>query len=206
MHQGQGESVAHPGGEEEAEHEHDAEYTHDSGNYDANRAAYNYNAPPVASLPSDHPHLSPEMTGSVAHQGASGRSTPRSAAAPPSYYAQQGYNTPPRAPQSSSNLYSVISNDRGSTNGGPNDVYAPPPDMNSSMQNGYGGPVLNGASTGMKRGRDDEDDRPSSGGAGMGGMDLKRRKTMLEGSVSSPVYDTSLNRPTSAISTQQRRR
>ena len=187
MHPGQGgEAGAHPGGEEEAEHEHDAEYTHDSGNYDANRASYNYNAPPVASLPSDHPHLSPEMTGSSAHQGASGRSTPRSAAAPQSYYAPQGYNTPPRAPQPSSNLYSVISNDRASTNGGAADVYAPPQDMAGSLPNGYGAPVMNGASSGMKRGRDDDDDRPSSGGAGMGSMDLKRRKTMLEGSIPRP--------------------
>jgi len=207
LHPGQGgEQVGHPGGEEEAEHDHDAEYTHDSGTYDANRAAYNYNAPPVASLPSDHPHLSPEMTGSAAHQAASGRSTPRSAAAPQSYYAPQGYSTPPRAPQSSSNLYSVMSNDRASTNGGAADVYAPPSDMAGSIQNGYGAPVMNGASGGLKRGREDDDDRPSSGGAGLSSLDLKRRKTMLEGSVSSPVYDTSLNRPASAIATQQRRR
>ena len=198
MHPSQnGEAVPHPGGEEEAEHEHDAEYTHDSGAYEANRASYNYNAPPVASLPSDHPHLSPELAASGGHQAASGRSTPRSAAAPQTYYPQQGYNTPPRGQQTSSSVYNVIS-DRAGPNGGAPDVYAPPADMGSGMPNGYAPPVMNGA--GMKRGREEEDDRPGSGGPGMGGMDLKRRK-MMEGSVPPPVYDT---RPTSAI-TQRRR-
>ncbi len=199
MHPSQGgEPVPHPAGEEEADHEHDAEYTHDSGAYDANRAPYNYNAQPVASLPSDHPHLSPEMAaGSGAHQAPSGRSTPRSAAAPQSYYSQ-GYNTPPRAPQPSSNLYSVMSNDRAGANGGSADVYAPQADMGNSMQNGYA--PLNGG--GMKRGREDDDDRPGSGGPGMGGMDLKRRK-MMEGGVPSPsLYDA---RQAPAIATQRRR-
>ncbi|EON99897.1 putative cell pattern formation-associated protein stua protein [Phaeoacremonium minimum UCRPA7] len=197
-----GDSVPHP--EEEAEHDHDTEYTHDSGAYDASRAQYNYNAPPVASMPNDHSHLSGDMTGAGNHQGASGRSTPRSAAAPPSYYAQPGYNTPPRAPQQSSSLYNVMSNDRGPTNGGPGgDVYAPQPDMGSSMQNGY--PTMNGAPTGLKRGRDDDDDRPSSGGAGMGGFDLKRRKTIgLDGSMPSPGYDNSMRQPT-AIAAPRRR-
>lgn len=197
-----GESVPHA--EEEAEHDHDTEYTHDSGAYDASRAQYNYNAPPVASMPSDHSHLSGDMTGAGAHQGASGRSTPRSAAAPPSYYAQPGYNTPPRAPQQSSSLYNVMSNDRGPTNGTPGgDVYAPQPDMGGSMQNGY--PTMNGAPTGLKRGRDDEDDRPSSGGAGMGGFDIKRRKTIgLDGSMPSPGYDNSMRQPT-AIAAPRRR-
>lgn len=204
MHQGQnGEPVPHQGAEDEADHDHEAEYTHDSGAYDANRAPYSYNAPPVAPIPSDHAHLSPEMTTSAGHAGASGRSTPRSAAAPQSYYAQQGYSTPPRAQQTSSNLYSVISNDRSSTNGGAADVYAPQADMGAPMQNGYGAPVMNGAG-GMKRGRDDEEDRPSSGGPGMGGMDLKRRKTMMDGSMPSPVYDNGM-RPATAIATPRRR-
>ncbi|EHL00230.1 putative Cell pattern formation-associated protein stuA [Glarea lozoyensis 74030] len=89
--------VGHSQGEEEADHEHDAEYTHDnSSNYDANRASYNYNQnPAVGSLPSEHPHLSPEMTGSPNHP-ASGRATPRTASAPQPYYQQQGgYSTPP---------------------------------------------------------------------------------------------------------------
>jgi protein SOK2 len=204
MHPSQGsEQVAHGGAEDDVDHDHDAEYTHDSGAYDTNRnQAYNYSAPPVSSLPNEHSHLSPELAGSAGHHATSGRSTPRSAAAPQSYYAPQGYTTPPRTQQQSSNLYNVMSNDRSATtNGAPaNDVYAPPGDMPSSMQNGYGAPVMNGSSGGMKRGRDDEDDRPSSGG-----MDLKRRKTLMDGSMPSPVYET-MSRPQAAIAAPQRRR
>ncbi|KAJ9156247.1 Cell pattern formation-associated protein stuA [Pleurostoma richardsiae] len=199
-----GEPVHHTGQEEEADHEHDGEYTHDSGAYDATRAPYSYNAPPVASMPSDH-HLSQDLAGSGGHQAASGRSTPRSAAAPATYYAQQGYNTPPRAQQQSSSLYNVMSSDRGAANGAPGDVYATQPDMGSSMQNGYGAPILNGGG-GMKRGRDDDDDRPSSGGPGMGGLDLKRRKTTFESSVPSPGYDTSMSRPAPAMAAATQRR
>lgn len=207
MHGGQGESGAPPAQEEEQDHEHDGgEYTHDSGAYD-NRGSYNYNSAPVASLPNDHAHLTPEITGSP-HPPGSGRATPRTAAAPQSYYAQQGYNTPPRGPGApSSNLYSVMSNDRGPTNGtNGNDVYASQPEM-SSMPNGYSTqpPVLNSAPS-MKRGRDDDDDRPSSGGGGMP-MDLKRRKTMLDGgsSMPSPTFHSPMPQP-AAVSTQRGRR
>ncbi|TPX18431.1 uncharacterized protein E0L32_011672 [Thyridium curvatum] len=198
MHGGQaGEPVPHHG-EEEAEHEHDAEYTHNSGAYDASRASYNYNPAPVGGMPTDPSHISAEMAGSAAHQAASGRSTPRSAAAPQSYYTQ-GYQTPPRAQQASSNLYNVMTSDRGAANGGPGDVYAPAADMGGSLQNGYGAPVMNGA--GMKRGREDEDDSASGG---MGGLDMKRRKMTFDGSVPSPVYDT-MSRPASAIAAPRRR-
>lgn len=199
-HQQGGQPVSHAG-EEEAEHEHDAEYTHDSG-YDANRAPYNYSAPPVQQLPSEHPHMSPEMNSGSGHQAASGRSTPRSAAAPQPYYSA-GYSTPPRQPAQSSSLYNVMSNDRGAPNGGSADVYAPQADMGASMQNGYGAPVMNGGAS-MKRGRDDEEERPGSGGPG---MDLKRRKTLMDGTVPSPMYNNNapMSRPASAIATQQRR-
>ncbi|KAK0638866.1 hypothetical protein B0T16DRAFT_233865 [Cercophora newfieldiana] len=208
MHSGQGEGVPHQAPEDEAEHEHDAEYTHDSGAYDANRGPYNYSAPPVASLPNDHSHISPEISGSP-HQAGSGRATPRTAAAPQSYYPQQGYHTPPpRVGQQSSSLYSVMSNDRSTANGAPgNDVYGNQGDMSGSMQNGYAAqpPVMNGNSSGLKRGRDDEDDRPSSGGAGMG-LDLKRRKTMLEGGMPSPTYNAPMTQPAPAIAAQRGRR
>lgn len=175
------ESVAHTVGEEE--HEHEAEYTHNSGTYDASRAQYNYAAP----------------------QATSGRSTPRSAAAPQAYYAQQGYSTPPpprvgstaAATQASSSLYNVVTNDRASTNGtSTSDVYAPAADMGGSLQNGYANPIMNGASAGMKRGRDDDDDRS---------MELKRRKTLLDSSMP-PVYDASAMNRAPAIATQQRHR
>lgn len=203
MHPGHGtEAVPQAAHEEEAEHEHDAEYTHDSSAYDASRAQYNYNPAPVASLQSDHPHLSPEMTGSP-HQAGSGRATPRTTG--PQYYGQHGYNTPPRAQGQSSSLYNVMSNDRGPANGAPaGDAYAPQADMGGSMPNGYATqqPVMNGNSGGMKRGRDDEDD----GSTSVGSMDPKRRKTFADGSIPSPTYETQMNRPApAAIATQRRR-
>ncbi|KAL1865101.1 hypothetical protein VTK73DRAFT_5492 [Phialemonium thermophilum] len=204
LHHGQGgEHVAPAGGEDEPDHEHDGEYTHDSG-YDANRPPYHYSAPPVASLASDHSQLASDMTGSP-HQAGSGRATPRTASAPQPYYGQQGYNSPPRAQGASSSLYNVMTNDRGPSNGASGgDVYAPPADMGGSMSNGYAAPppVLNGSSGGMKRGRDDEDDRSG----GLGGMDSKRRKTFGDGTMPSPGYDSSMSRQAPAITTQQRRR
>jgi protein SOK2 len=207
-HDQNGQPAAHSSAEDEGDHEHDGEYTHDSGAYDATRQSYNYSAPPVGSLNGEHQHLSPELTGSPNHQAGSGRATPRTAAAPQPYYSQQGgYGTPPRTQPASSNLYNVMSNDRGSANGASgSDSYAPQPDMSGSMSNGYPAPqpVMNGT-TSLKRGRDDDDElpRPSSGGPGMGGLDLKRRKTGMESTVGAPNYE-SLSRPTSAI--QQRRR
>jgi protein SOK2 len=198
MHNAQGEVVSATGAEEEADHEHDPEYTHNSGGYETNRGSYNYSAPAVTSIQNDHSHLSPEMSGSP-HQAGSGRATPRTAAAPQSYYSSQGYTTPPRVGQTSSNLYSVMSNERGSTNGtSTNDVYGNQGDMNGSMQNGYSTqpPILNGG-TSMKRGRDDDDDR----------SDLKRRKGMLDGpgSMPSPTFNNQMAQPAAAVGAQRRR-
>lgn len=211
IHHNQGQTQVNHGHEDEGDHEHDAEYTHgNSSGYDSNRAPYNYaNAPPVGSLNGEHAHLSPEMTGSPNHP-ASGRATPRTASAPQPYYAQQqgGYNTPPRVQQPpSSNLYNVMSSERGTANGTANgDVYAAQSDLGGPLPNGYATqqPVMNGIPQSNKRGRDDEDDsRPSSRGPVDGG--LKRRKTLTarEGSVSGPSYDPSLNRARTAI-TQRR--
>ncbi|KAK4104295.1 apses-domain-containing protein [Parathielavia hyrcaniae] len=199
MHNGQGEVMPAAAAEEEADHDHEAEYTHNSGGYDTNRSSYNYSAPAVASLQNDHSHLSPEMSGSP-HQAGSGRATPRTATAPQSYYAPQGYSTPPRVGQASSNLYSVMSNERASANGtSTNDVYGNQGDMGAPMQNGYSTqppPILNGG-TSMKRGRDDDDDR----------SDLKRRKGMLDGpgSMPSPTFNNPMAQPTAAVGSQRRR-
>lgn len=191
-------------GEDEGEHEHETEYTHDSGAYEARAASYNYTAPGVGALANDT-NLSPEMTGSPNHPPGSGRATPRTAAAPNPYYSQhQGYNTPPRVQQTTSNLYNVMSNDRPSTNGASgNDVYAPSAEMANPMPNGYAPQpsVMNGSS--MKRGRDDEDDLSRSG-PDVGTMDLKRRKTMMDSTVPAPAYD-SMNRPASAVGAPRRR-
>ncbi|CZT01827.1 probable ascospore maturation 1 protein (Asm-1) [Rhynchosporium agropyri] len=213
IHHGQAQGqVVHSQAEEEAEHEHEAEYTHgNNANYDSNRGSYSYtNGTPVGALPGDHAHLSPDMTGSPSHP-ASGRATPRTASAPQPYYTQQqGYNTPPRVQPPSSNLYNVMSSERGTANGTTDgNVYAPQPDMSNSIPNGYPAqqqqPVINGVPASNKRGRDDEDDRPSSRGPS-GDIDLKRRKTIREGSVSGPPsYEAApLNRARATI-TQRRR-
>lgn len=211
LHHSQGNGqVGHGQGEEEADHEHDAEYTHDnSANYNANRQSYSYNnGAAVGSISGEH--LSPEMTGSP-NNPASGRATPRTASAPQPYYAQQGgYSTPPRVQPPSSNLYNVMSSERGTANGATGgDVYTSQSDLGNSIPNGYQPqqPVMNGAAVNNKRGRDDEDDgRPSSRGPGGGDIDpLKRRKTIgHEGSMSGPTYEPSLNRSRTII-TQRRR-
>ncbi|KYK60410.1 hypothetical protein DCS_01547 [Drechmeria coniospora] len=203
MHQEQ--APQQQAGEDEVDHEHEAEYTHDSGAYDTSRTSYNYTAPGVGSLVSDG-NMASDLTGSPSHPPSSGRATPRTAA-PQSYYQQhQGYCTPPRL-QSSSSLYNVMTNDRAPLNGAAGgDVYAPPADMTSSLANGYAAPVMNGSGGGMKRGRDDDDDLSRGGDAagGLGGLDIKRRKTMLESAASAPAFDA-LSRPASAIATSARR-
>ncbi|KAI1865901.1 uncharacterized protein JN550_008159 [Neoarthrinium moseri] len=194
IHQGQpGEQLPQSTGEDEADHE--AEYTHDSGAYDASRNAYNYNAPPVASLSGEH--VSGDMAGSPGHQAGSGRATPRTTNPSQGYYSQQtGYNTPPRVAPSS-NLYNVMSNDRGTTNGAPSDVYGSQNDM-GAMQNGYVPPIMNGAPGAMKRGRDEDDERPGSAS-----LDMKRRKMTLDGAMPSTNFDP-MNRPPSAVSQLRR--
>lgn len=192
-------------GEEDGDHEQDAEYTHDSAPYDANRPSYNYTAPGVGALTGDA-NINPEMTGSPNHAPPSGRATPRTAAPPQPYYSQHnsGYGTPPRVQQQqSSNVYSVMSNDRTQPNGASgNDVYTPQTEMTNTMPNGYAPqpPMINGLVGGTKRGRDDDDGLSRTGGDGPGGMgfDLKRRKTM-ESSISAPSYDA-LSRSASTIS------
>ncbi|KAL3424636.1 KilA-N domain-containing protein [Phlyctema vagabunda] len=201
--------VGHGQGEEEADHEHDGEYTHGNpASYDATRQSYSYgNGSAVGALQNEHSHLSPEMTGSPNHQAGSGRATPRTAAPPQPYYAQQqaGYSTPPRVQPPSSNLYNVMSSERGTANNGAAGVYAPQPDLNSSVPNGYAVQQPMSGTPGTKRGRDDEDDsRPSSRGPGADPDALKRRKTIHEGSVSEASFGAPLNRARSTI-TQRRR-
>jgi len=195
----QGEHMSHPQGEEEAEHEHDGEYTHDSNGYDASRNSYYSNTAPVSSMPSEHQHMPSDLTGSP-HQGASGRATPRTAQPPQPYYG--GY-TPPHAQNPPRRDYT--NDGRGQTNGATgNDVYASQPDMSSSMQqNGYASqqPAMNGQSGGIKRGRDDEDERPSS----VGSMDIKRRKTLMDGSAQSTSYIPAMNTAAPAVAAQRRR-
>jgi protein SOK2 len=122
----------------------ESEYAHPSGPYGANQNSYAYNP--------NHgtdPHSSPQQNGS-------GRATPRTAAAQPTWHA--GYGPPPRSNTApASNLYSVME-PRDGPNGTPNGA-APPPAY-------Y--PASNGN---LKRGRDAEDDEHE---------DAKRHKAEAE--------------------------
>lgn len=211
MHPAQSENGSqHQTVDDEGEHDHETEYTHDGGAYDATRGTYNYSVPPSAPISSEHAHIAPDISGSP-HQGASApRATPRSAA-PQGYYTQGGYNTPPPRPgQSTSSLYSVISNDRGPASGASgSDVYAGQSELNGSLQNGYAPPVMNGGSSGLKRGRDDDDERPTSGDNGI--LDPKRRKTMLDSSTGPgpsstySLHGSAMPQPAPIVAPQRRR-
>jgi protein SOK2 len=183
--------AGHGAGEEEADHEHEPDFAHDNNAaYNANRGpAYYSGAPAVGGLSGEHPHLSPELTGSPHHSG-SGRATPRTAAAPTSSWgavqSNSGYNTPPRAQPAGSSLYNVMggSDSRGpTTNGVSSDTYP-----TSNGLSGYAAqPIVNGSSS-NKRLRDVDDDgdrgsRPGSRGTLDDIESLKRRKTFREGSL-----------------------
>ena len=157
------------GGQQDAEGEHEGEYTHTSASYGARRPSYNYKPNPAPGpIHSDPSHVSPEMTHSP-HQNGSGRATPRTT------NPYTGYsNTPQRAPQlPSSNLsYGMSSDARAGATNGPEPYPAP---------GGYQAPQypsMNGAPPSNKRMRevDDEQDpygRPISAGAD----GLKRQRT-----------------------------
>ncbi|KAI9848419.1 MAG: hypothetical protein M1837_000214 [Sclerophora amabilis] len=208
---GQGnEQVGHGTGEEEAEHEHEVEYTHDnSAAYNANRGPYSYNpGPAVGPLGGEHPHLSPEMTGSPNNQSAPGRATPRvsgGAASQPQW--SGSYHTPPRPQAPSSNLYNVMSNDQhgsSANSASAGEGYSSQPALGSSIPTGYPSqqqqqqqhqpqpqPIMNGSSSSNKRVRELDDDsgergsRPTSRGplGDVNGEGLKRRKTIREDSL-----------------------
>ncbi|KAF2835618.1 cell pattern formation-associated protein stuA [Patellaria atrata CBS 101060] len=210
----QPEQPGHAQDENEADHEHEPDYTHSAAPYTANRS-YTYPNATATSLHAEHPHLSPEMTGSP-HQNGSGRATPRTTVTAGGQWST-GYSTPQRGQQPpSSNLYSVMSDNRGATTNGnaAPDSYSAPPVQSAYPSQAY--PTPNGLPPSNKRVReldDDEDPYGRSGGRGPAGEDiegLKRRKTIREGSVGGAVgvnsfnNDQSLQRAKSTIS--QRRR
>ena len=181
-------AVAHGNGEEEADHEHDTDYSHDNSNaYAANRSAYSYNTGTgMTSLQGEHPHLSPEMTGSPSHPNGSGRVTPRNSTSSQAQWTA-GHQTPPRPVYSSNAAYNPISDARGSIPNGTSsvDTYG-----TSSMQAAYAPAHMNGATPSSKRMREDDDQeygsRPASRGDDIDG--LKRRKMGAE-SVNGSSFD-----------------
>ncbi|MCJ1339577.1 hypothetical protein MMC09_004867 [Bachmanniomyces sp. S44760] len=203
------EQVGHGTGEEEAEHEHDTEYAHDNNAaYNASRGSYNYNTGPgIGSMHGEHPHLSPETVNEPpSHQNGSGRGTPRTTNVSQPQWAP-GYHTPPRQPPSS-NLYNVMSDARGSAPNGSNgtDAYG-----STSLSSAYAPSTVNGVAPSTKRMREEDDQessaRPESRGTD---IDLKRRKTVRENSLSTPAasaFDTN-GRPINRTKSQvvQRRR
>jgi len=202
------ENAPQPHGEEEGEHEHDAEYTHDSSAYDHNRPSYSYTAPGVGALTSDNNNVDPNMTGSPNHHPGSGRATPRTAAQPQPYYSHtSGYASSPRVQQHPSHFYNGVNGDRPATNGSTGgDVYAPPAEMSNSMTNGGYAPqppMSNAPVGGVKRGREDEE-LPRQMGE-LPGMDLKRRKTM-ESTLPAPPFDSMGPRPASSVPSDPRPR
>ncbi|KAL8727904.1 MAG: hypothetical protein Q9181_005538 [Wetmoreana brouardii] len=184
--------VSHGTGEEEADHEHDTDYSHGNNSaYAANRAAYAYNTGSnLGSLQGEHPHLSPEMTGSPSQQNGSERVTPRNSAGNQAQWTA-GHQTPPRATYSS-NAYNPISDARGSLPNGTSTVNAY---GSGSMQPAYAPTQLNGTTSSSKRMREDDDQdygsRPASRGDDIEG--LKRRK-MGADSVSGVVGSNSFDR------------
>ncbi|ORY03142.1 cell pattern formation-associated protein stuA [Clohesyomyces aquaticus] len=207
------EQVNHATGEDEADHENDNEYTHANASYNGNRGSYAY-APNTApgTIHGDHPHLSPEMTGSP-HQNGSGRATPRTTNTGQTQW-NSGYPTPQRQSAPSSNLYSVMSDTRGSTTNGnaPPEAYQPSGTVPQYSNQAYATP--NGVPVSAKRGRDDEDDQDSyarSGSAAGDDIDgLKRRKTMEGGAVGGAAYardpNHGLQRARTTITQQRGRR
>lgn len=193
------EQVGHGTGEEEADHEHDAEYPHENNSaYNGNRGpTYTYNSGAnLGSLHGEPSHLSPEMNGSPSHQNGSGRGTPRNSTGSQAQWAA-GYHSPPRAAPSS-NLYNIISDARGSaTNGNSTaESYASAP-----LQPTYAPSIINGATPTNKRIREDDDQdhqsRPASRGDDIEAM--KRRKLGREGSVGGPIGSSPFERNTRPI-------
>ena len=157
------------GGQQDAEGEHEGEYTHTSASYGARRPSYNYKPNPAPGpLHSDPSHVSPEMTHSP-HQNGSGRATPRTA------NPYGGYAAAPQRPGQlpSSNLsYGMSSDARASAPNGPESYPAP---------GGYQAPQyqsMNGAPPSNKRMREMDDDQdPYGRPLSAGGDGLKRQRT-----------------------------
>jgi enhanced filamentous growth protein 1 len=201
------EQVQHPAGDVEGDHDNDNEYTHTNAPYNSNRASYGYGSNPAPGpIHPEHPHLSPEMTGSP-HQNGSGRATPRTAATGQAQW-NSGYPTPQRQPAPSSNLYSVMSDTRGAPNGNPApDSYPPQGGVPQYPSQAYA--ATNGVSTSVKRGREDDDQDPYARPDSVQGDDmdsLKRRKTMDGGAVGAPYRDPNAGLQRARSTIQQRAR
>lgn len=158
------------GGQQDADGEHEGEYTHtSSASYGARRASYSYKPnSTLGPVHSDPAHISPEMTHSP-HQNGSGRATPRTTTT------YTGYSTPHRASQlPSSNLNYVMSNDtRAGAQQNGTDPYGAPSAYQPQQY-----PSMNGAPPSNKRGREDDQEDPYGRPlSASGDASLKRQRT-----------------------------
>lgn len=181
---------AHGTGDEEADHEHDTDYPHDtSAAYNSHRGSYNYSSgPSLGSLHGEHAQISPEMNGSPSHQNGSGRMTPRnSTGSQPGW--TSGYQTPPRAAPSS-NLYNVMSDTRSSV---PNGTASTDGYSSGTLQSSYAPSQVNGSTPSNKRLRDDDqDDQIRAESDDVSG--LKRQKLSRQGSIGGAASGSSYDR------------
>ena len=187
--------VGHNAGDDEADQEHENDYSHDSSSaYNTNRGSYNYNAVnAMGIMHGEATHLSPEQVGGSPHQNGSGRVTPRNAAVSQSQW-NTGYNTPPRGSQPS-NLYNIVNDNRGAVANGHtvSDTYS---------ASAYTSNAVNGTGGSLKRSREDDDlDYKTRGGSGTDIESLKRRRSGRENSIGAiSAYDQSqLSRPGNTI-------
>ncbi|KAF2272216.1 apses-domain-containing protein [Westerdykella ornata] len=157
--------VADQGGQE-----NDNEYTTSSA-YNGNRVAYPYGSTASST------HVVEEITDSP-RQNASGRQTPRTNAAHTQW---NGSYSSTQRPSSSSNVYNVMADSRGPNSNGNIENY---PSQTYANSNGMSNAV-NGASTTMKRGHEEEHDDASVDT--MDGM-AKRRRTLEGGAVGGTAY------------------
>ncbi|EKG17868.1 hypothetical protein MPH_04924 [Macrophomina phaseolina MS6] len=182
----QTEQVGQVTGDDEADHDHDNEYTHTSAPYN-NRASYGYAASAApGAIRGDH--VSQDMTGSP-HQNGSGRATPRTTNTGQTQWTS-GYATPGQSKLPSSNLYSVMSDTRSTANGNPGpDGYPAPNAMAAGYPSQYS--PANGLSSKRIRELDDDETdygRPASRDANGNDVEsLKRRKTLTEGTMGGAV-------------------
>lgn len=186
--QGNGQ-VSHGPGEGEADHDNEPEYINDTNaSYSANRGSYAYTISTGAgNLNGEHSHLSSEITDSSSHpNGSDSRVTPRTSSQ--SQWTSV-YPTPSRPAAPSSNLYSVMSDTRGTaTNGTTGDSYS----TSSNGPSAYSS--MNGSG---KRMRDDDSQDQTSLSDTQNGdstYEHKRRKTLVDG-VGGPVGGTPLGMP-----------
>ena len=170
--QGQGTEASHAGGDDEAEHEQDTDYTQNSNqSYGSHRGSYDtYNTGSnLASYSAEGAHIPSDTTSTSNVNGGSGRGTPRT-----SQSWGTGYQTPPRAPPSS-NLYNPTSDARGTLSNG-----------SSSAENYSAGPYAPTQVNGVKRLREDDD------------FDAMKRRKMTDNTTSSTIMNGSFdsdNRP-----------